>query len=123
MLNKAKLIISIMLLAIFFSSVSQGQDRDLRIDSKLLQSLIQKADSHILLKMKNRSIYALDSKRNTIYPQGYVAPKDEKFYVFNVNNLKQLLVTKSREKSLTIDKSIIMLRISEETPVCPPHCP
>ena len=123
MLNKAKLIISIMLLAILFSSVSQGQVKDLKIDSKLLQSLIQKADTHILLKIKNGSIYALDSKRNTIYPSGYVAPKDEVFYVFNVDYLKRLLVNRSKEKSLVIDGDKIMLRISEDEPACPPDCP
>ena len=123
MLNKTKLIISIILLAIFLTSVSHAQDRDIRLDSKLLQILIQKADTHILLKMKNGSIYALDSKRNTIYPAGYIAPSHEVFYVFDVSYLKSLLANQSNKKSIAVDGNKIMLRISEEMPTCPPHCP
>lgn len=118
MLRKSILISAVFLLALF-GSQSYGQDGPININIKLLESILQKADTHVMLKQINGSVYALDSKRNTIYPAGYVAPKDEVFYVFEANYLKGLLGKKSFSKSAN-DTIIVQ---TYTIPPCPPQCP
>ena len=113
------LLLMLMFISVFYSEV-KAQDGTIKIESSLLQKLIQSGGTHIMLKEINGSVYALDSNRNTIYPSGYVAPSDEVFYVFEVGYLKQLLG--SSNKNLTMQGNTLLLQ-TDELPLCPPHCP
>lgn len=121
MLKRLKFSISFLTLAIICSSSIYGQDATIKIESGLLNKLIQQTDTHLLLKSESGNIYALDSKRNTLYPSGYVAPNNEVFFVYEVSYLKQLLEN-NNSKALTATVEIV-LQMRDDTPICPPHCP
>lgn len=120
MINILKSTLTFLALTIIWCSPINGQDATIKIESSLLNKLIQQTDNHLLLKSEGGSVYALDSKRNTLYPSGYVANKEEVFYVYEIGYLKQLL--ESSNKNLADPAGTIILE-TNGWPGCPPLCP
>lgn len=120
MLNKIKIVFSVLAIFIFSCTLLNAQDSSIKIEKSLLQKLIEGTDSHLLLKAVNGAVYALDSKRNTIYPSGYSAQKDEMFYVYEINYLKQLIQTFQNKSAAQGDTVTLQ---TNGWPGCPPNCP
>ena len=116
MLKKLSLVLFILLIG--FISNNNGQSNTISIDKNLLEKILLKADSKVMLKQVNGSIYALDSKRNTLYPAGYVAPQDEVFIVFDTSYLRSKLLELKNSRNLGNDISLS----TDSWPWCPPDC-
>lgn len=120
MLNKIKIVFSILVIIIFSSTLLNAQDSSIQIEKSLLQKLIEKTDKYLLLKAENGNVYALDSQRNTIYPSGYTAHQNEVFYVYDINYLKQLIQTSQNRLAAQGDTLTLQ---TNGWPGCPPNCP
>ena len=110
-----------------FSQVVQSSERPRRMNVYLLKALVDMTDSHLMLKVKGGQLYALNSKRQAIFPYGYRAPKEEVFFAFHKRDLvkliiKRLIKLRRRQNSGgEVDPNVLLsAQLSVD---CPPFCP
>ena len=107
-----------------FGPVLQSID----ISRSTFESFLTQTNNYIMFKVKDKNAIVLDNKRNVIYPEGILINSNDKFTMYSVSVVNEL-ISKGNENNVYIEQRSEVLSISsggftmEVGIMCPPFCP
>ena len=98
------------------------------ISRSTFESFLTQTSNYIMFKVKDKNAIVLDYKRNVIYPEGILINSNDKFTMYSVSVVNEL-ISKGNENNVYIEQRSEVLSISsggftmEIGALCPPICP
>ena len=98
------------------------------ISRSTFESFLTQTSNYIMFKVKDKNAIVLDNKRNVIYPEGILINSNDKFTMYSVSVVNEL-ISKGNENNVYIEQRSEVLSISsggftmEVGIMCPPFCP
>lgn len=92
-----------------------------------LQTLLKKTDTYILFNIIDDGLVILDNKRAAMYPEGAAIPAEQKFKLFSVTKVDEL-IEKGAAENVNVELRDCILTVSNGEYVlelgtyCPPWC-
>ena len=127
-----KSIISVLFFFLLFNLKAVAQQETVQVPASLLLRAVNKAETHVMFKIKDNKLYILDQDRKALYPRNYQAPDYEVFYIFTVDYVrnyikqaetKKIKLTSDFSGAVTFGDSFSVMTMDAIANPCPPACP